>query len=91
MIDKVMITMMDRMMAKLSKEDIQAMMAEMISHMFVGMDLADKVAFMQAMMGVCIPKITEGLDPAERETLAESLLSRMAEEMKSSTQTAQDE
>ncbi len=91
MMDKMMGMMMDRMMEKMSKEDIHAMMAEMMGQMFAGMDLADKIAFMQTMMGVCIPRITEGLDPAEREKLAESLLDRMAEEMKSSAQTARDE
>ena len=85
MIDKMMTTMMDRMMTKLSKEDIQVMMADMMSQMFAGMDLADKVAFMQAMLGVCIPKITEGLDAAERERLATSILSKMTAEIKQST------
>ena len=84
MMDKMMGMMMDRMMDKMSKEDVQAMTAEMMGHMFAGMDLAEKIAFMQTMMGVCIPRITEGLNPAERERLAESLLGRMAEEMKAS-------
>lgn len=81
MMDKAMAMMMDRMMDKMSKEDIQAMMAEMMSHMFAEMDLADKTAFMQTVIGVCIPKITEGLDPAERERLAATILSRMTEEL----------
>ncbi len=59
--------------------------------MFAGMDLADKVAFMQTMMGVCIPRITEGLGSSERERLPEGLLGRMAEEIKSLVQTVREE
>ena len=73
--------MMDRMLEKMSPEDIQAMMAEMMGHMFAGMDLADRTAFMQSMMGVCIPRLTEGLDAAERERLATTILQRMGQEI----------
>ena len=81
MVDRMMGVMMDRMMTRMSKEEIQGMMAEMMGSMFTGMDLADKIAFMQAMMGVCIPKITEGLGPEERDHLAQKILGRMAAEI----------
>lgn len=73
--------MMERMMTRMSKEEVQGMMAEMMGDMFTGMDLADKIAFMQAMMGVCIPRITEGLGPEERDQLAQKILGRMAAEI----------
>lgn len=73
--------MMDRMMTRMSKEEIRGMMTEMMGSMFTGMELADKIAFMQAMMGVCIPKITEGLGPEERDQLAQKILGRMAAEL----------
>ena len=79
--DKMMSLMMDRMMDKLSKDDIQAMMAEMMGHLFAGMDLADRTAFMQSMMGVCLPRLTEGLGAAEREWLATTILQRMGQEI----------
>ena len=82
MVDKMMAMMMDRMMTKLSKEDIQAMMTEMMGQMFAGMTPIDKVAFMQTMMSVCIPKVTEGLDAAERQQLAETILGKMAAAVK---------
>lgn len=82
MVDKMMAMMMDRMMTKLSKEDIQAMMTEMMGQMFAGMTPTDKVAFMQTMMSVCIPKVTEGLDAAERQQLAETILGKMAAAVK---------
>lgn len=81
MVDRMMGVMMDRMMTRMSKEEIQGMMAEMMGSMFTGVDLVDKIAFMQAMMGVCIPRITEGLGPVERDRLAQKILSRMAAEI----------
>ena len=77
----LMATMMDRMMVKMSKEDIQATMAAMMNQMFAGMSSADKVSFMQEMIGVCIPKITEGLGTAEREYLGATLLTKMSYEI----------
>lgn len=82
MVDKMVARVMDRMMSRMSKEEIQAMMAEMMGAMFVGLDPAEKVTFMQAMMGVCIPKITEGLGAAEREQLAQKILATMAAEVR---------
>ncbi len=54
------------------------MMREMMTSLFSGLDLADKITFMQAMMEACIPKLTEGLRSEEREQLAETLLAQMA-------------
>jgi formate dehydrogenase maturation protein FdhE len=70
--------MMDKMLAHMSTEEIQAMMREMMTSMFSGLDLADKITFMQAMMEVCIPRLTEGLNGEEREQLAETVLAQMA-------------
>ena len=70
--------MMDKMLAHMSTDEIQAMMREMMTHMFSGLDLADKITFMQAMMGACIPKLTEGLRGEEREQLATTVLAQMA-------------
>jgi hypothetical protein len=70
--------MMDKMLAHMSTDDIQAMMWEMMTHMFSGLNLADRIAFMQAMMEVRIPKLTEGLSGEAREQLAETVLAQMA-------------
>lgn len=86
--ERMMSMMMDKMAGKMSKDDMQEMMADMMTHMFADMDLADRISFMQAMMGVCIPKMTEGLNVAERDELASSILGRMAGEVKATTSSA---
>ena len=74
--------MAERMAGRMSPEDMRAMMAQMMSSMFAGMDLEQKIAFMQTMLGVCIPKLTEGLEPNARERLAAEVLGRMSEELR---------
>jgi hypothetical protein len=70
--------MMDKMLAHLSTEEMQAMMREMMTSLFSGLDLADRITFMQAMMEACLPRLTEGLTGEEREQLAETVLAQMA-------------
>ncbi len=82
MIDRTMFAMMARMAAGMSAEQRQAMMAEMMGQMFDGMDLADKIAFMQAKLGACVPRLTEGLGAAEREDLASTVLETFGSELR---------
>ena len=89
MIDRMTTVMAERMAGRMSPDQMQAMMAEMMGQLFAGMEPADRIAFMQAMIGTCIPKITEGLTPTERGELAARVLDRIAEELKQAVRAPQ--
>ena len=56
--------------------------------MLGGMEYAEKVAFMQSMMGACIANMTEGLDAEQRTQLAESVLGGMRDELRRGSEVA---
>lgn len=82
MMDKMMTSMMERMTDRMSSDDVRAMMSEIMGQMLGGMDFSEKVTFMESMMGVCIPKVTDGLDEAQREQLAVSMFARLHDDLR---------
>ena len=54
--------MMEKMAGRMPQEQMQGMMQGMMTHMFEGMTVDDRIHFMQSMMAVCLPKLTEGMD-----------------------------
>lgn len=80
MIDRMMAVMADRMTARMGPDQMQAMMVEMMGGLLADMEPADRIAFMQAMIGACIPRLTEGLSPAERAEVVSSIVAGIGAE-----------
>lgn len=70
--------MMERMAGRMPQEQMQGMMQGMMAHMFDAMTLDDRIRFMQSMMAVCLPRFTEGMNPATRATLLQEMAHLLA-------------
>lgn len=70
--------MMERMAGRMPQEQMQRMMQGMMAPMLDAMTLDDRIRFMQSMMTVCMPRLTEGMDPATRATLLQEMAHLLA-------------
>jgi hypothetical protein len=58
-------------------EDIHGMMEEMMSNMFSGMSVEQRVQFCSAMMPKCLSKVFAGVSPETKEKLKKEMANKM--------------
>ena len=58
-------------------EDIHGMMEEMMSKMFSGMSVEQRVQFCSAMMPKCLSKVFAGVSPEEKEKFKKEMVDKM--------------
>ena len=71
--------MMEKMAGRMPQEQMQGMMQGMMTHMFEGMTVDDRIHFMQSMMAVCLPKLTEEMDSDAKAALLREMAHLLAE------------
>ncbi|MDA8334063.1 MAG: hypothetical protein M0Z41_03565 [Peptococcaceae bacterium] len=82
--ERMMTTMMERMMDKMSAVERRAMMQDMMGQMVGEMAAEDRMAFMRSMMQACLPMITEGLDAAARIQMIHDIIGTLAQDTQQS-------
>jgi hypothetical protein len=58
-------------------EDMHQMMEGMMSKMFSGMKVEDRIQFCSTMMPKCLTKVFEGVSPEEKEKLRKEMTNKM--------------
>ena len=71
--------MMEKMAGRMPQEQMQGMMQGMMTHMFEGMTVDDRIHFMQSMMAVCLPKLTEEMASDAKAALLQEMAQLLAD------------